>query len=60
MFDKEIFQHIPLGKKVSLEHDIFPSLVKKGIFGFKTQQPLFDIGTPERLEFARANLLKIF
>ena len=57
-FNKEIFQYIPPKKKSSLEQDIFPSLIKKGVSGFQTNQPLFDIGTPERLNFAKANLLK--
>lgn len=57
-FNKEIFQYIPSPKKSSLEQDIFPSLIKKGVSGFQTNQPLFDIGTPERLNFAKANLLK--
>ena len=57
-FDKKVFRHMPSGKNSSLEHDIFPGLVKEGISGFHTRQPLFDIGTPERLEFAKANLLK--
>ena len=57
-FNKEVFQYIPSKKKSSLEHDIFPSLIKKGVSGFQTNQSLFDIGTPERLNFAKANLLK--
>ena len=58
VFDKEVFRHIPSGQSSSLEHDIFPRLIKKGVSGFHTHQPLFDIGTPERLEFAKINLLK--
>jgi NDP-sugar pyrophosphorylase family protein len=58
VFNDEIFQHIPSDKNSSLEYDIFPNLIKKGVSGFSTHQPFFDIGTPERLNFAKANLLK--
>ena len=58
MFDEKVFRQIPSGKASSLEHNIFPDLVKKGISGFLVHQPLFDIGTPERLEFAKVELLK--
>lgn len=54
--ERNIIEQIPAGKKLSLEYDIFPSLVKKGFFGFTTTQRLFDIGTPERLEIAKNNL----
>lgn len=56
IFNKQILDNIPDGKKVSLEQEIFPSLAGKGLFGFPTQNRLLDIGTPERLEIAR-NLL---
>ena len=58
VFNDEIFQHIPSDKNSSLEYDIFPNLIKKGVSGFSTHQPFFDIGTPERLNFTKANLLK--
>jgi len=58
MFDEKVFRQIPSGKASSLEHNIFPDLVKKGISGFLVDQPLFDIGTPERLELAKVELLK--
>ena len=58
VFGKEVLQDIPPGQNSSLEHEIFPGLMAKGLSGFQIQKPLFDIGTPERLEFAKANLYK--
>ena len=57
IFNKTILGHIPTGQKVSLEQEIFPSLIGKGLFGFTTQSQLLDIGTPDRLELARKILI---
>lgn len=46
--------HIPDRRSCSLEYDVFPSLLIKGIGGFVTPEPLYDIGTPERLNAFRA------
>lgn len=59
IFNKNVLNHIPIRKKVSLEHEIFPSLTGKGLFGFTTQSQLLDIGTPERLERARQLLIEL-
>lgn len=47
-FSKNIFDYMNQQKKFSLELDIFPELIKHAFFGFKIDQPLIDIGTPER------------
>lgn len=59
IFNKKVLDHIPPGKKVSLEQEIFPSLTGKGLFGFTSQSRLLDIGTPERLERARQLLIEL-
>ncbi|OHB68247.1 MAG: hypothetical protein A2W17_05745 [Planctomycetes bacterium RBG_16_41_13] len=57
IFNREIFSFIPENKKNSLEVDLFPKLVKhKDIYGFRTQERLFDIGTPERYAIAKKYL----
>ena len=44
-------QFLPETEKFSLEHDVFPVLVRKGLcFGFATDSELLDIGTPDRLK----------
>ena len=36
----------------SIEYDIFPGLIESGLYAYKTDQKIKDIGTPERLAFA--------
>lgn len=41
----------------SLEMEVFPKLINRGLlFGLKTSQRFYDIGTPDRLEIARSVL----
>lgn len=49
IFEPEILNHIPSGKKVSVERDIFPGLLEAGFVlgGYRTQGVFIDIGTPE-------------
>src|SRR3989338_4964593 len=34
--------------RFSLEHDFFPRLIKQTFYGFVTDEPFYDIGTPQR------------
>jgi D-glycero-alpha-D-manno-heptose 1-phosphate guanylyltransferase len=56
IFNKSLLAQIESEKNVSLEYDLFPSLVGNGMFGYVTEANLLDIGTPEKLSIAR-NLL---
>ncbi|MDB4805124.1 nucleotidyltransferase family protein [bacterium] len=40
-------ESIPEGRTVSLEHEIFPSWVEHGIYGYCSNNRFLDIGTPE-------------
>jgi NDP-sugar pyrophosphorylase family protein len=51
--DVRFLDHIPNHHPCSLEHDVFPALLEKEIRGFVTRAPLYDIGTPERLNAFR-------
>lgn len=51
--DTEVWQEIPTGRPCSLEREIFPSLLGRGLRGWIAPAELFDIGTPERLESFR-------
>ncbi len=44
---------IPEGRAVSIETEVFPALAGRGLFAFPTRAPVYDIGTPERLEAFR-------
>ena len=50
----EYLDRIPQATPCSLERDIFPVLVAHSLYGYPCQPPLYDIGTPERLEEFRS------
>jgi D-glycero-alpha-D-manno-heptose 1-phosphate guanylyltransferase len=53
LFDRQILKEIPHNMKLSLEYDLFPKIIEKGIYGYVADKRLFDIGTPERLNILR-------
>jgi len=54
--DTELWRDIPAGKACSLENDVFPSFLTRGLRGWIAPSELFDIGTPERLELFRRRM----
>lgn len=56
--ERRVFALIPEGRASSLEKDVFPVLVPKGLYAFPSTKPLHDIGTPERLEEFRRLLAR--
>jgi mannose-1-phosphate guanylyltransferase len=54
MFKRAVFEHIPDGP-ASLEKDVFPQLLKEGIFAVRQDGMFIDIGTPD--DYARAQTL---
>jgi len=57
LLDRDVVEKIPEGKMVSLEREIFPGLIDKGLYGVKRDGLFIDIGTPESLNEA-GNILK--
>lgn len=53
-FSNAVFRYIPAEARFSLEYDLFPSMIGKGIYGYVVDTEVIDIGTPERLEKAKA------
>ena len=47
MLNKQLFKPMPDAKPFSLEKDFFPSLIGKGLHGYKEEAEFIDIGTPE-------------
>lgn len=47
LINKSIIKKIPVDKKISLEKDIFPTLIEKRFYGYKVNDNFIDIGTPE-------------
>jgi D-glycero-alpha-D-manno-heptose 1-phosphate guanylyltransferase len=50
IFNHHAINSFPPHKKISLEYDVFPSFVGKGLYGYVNHVRLFDIGTPQRLD----------
>ncbi|MEK9140449.1 MAG: sugar phosphate nucleotidyltransferase [Nitrospirota bacterium] len=49
VFNRSAIASIPASQPYSLEADWLPTLLPLGVYGFVSQAPLYDIGTPERL-----------
>ena len=47
LIERSLIGEIPEGRPLSLERDVFPSWIGAGLYGFETQGPFIDIGTPE-------------
>lgn len=48
----------PSGTRVSIERDLFPSLVHRGLYGYKAAGYWLDIGTPDRYMQATVDILE--
>jgi mannose-1-phosphate guanylyltransferase len=49
IIEREVLDEMaPAGTKVSIERDVFPALVGRGLFGHEVSGYWLDIGTPER------------
>jgi len=56
VLDPEIFDYIPGGRPVSIEHEVFPKLAEEGkLFGHEFKEIWIDIGKPA--DYLRANWL---
>lgn len=55
---RSIIEAIPPGQTVSLERDIFPSLIGNGLYGFPQPGKFLDIGIPADLHAASAFLFR--
>lgn len=51
-FAREVIEMIPENQPVSLEYDVFPKLIGRGLCAFPSEGRFLDIGTPE--DFALA------
>ncbi len=56
VFDRSVLSRIPAERPSSIETDLLPALLPQGLYGFVTDAPLFDIGTPERLTQFRTHV----
>ena len=47
LFKRNVLSLIPSSTNYSLEYDLFPRMVGKGLYGYQTDETLIDIGTPK-------------
>lgn len=47
VLDRRLWQEIPSDRAVSLEREVFPQLVGRGLHGIQMDGPFVDIGLPE-------------
>ena len=56
VLDPEVFDYIPSGRPVSIEHEVFPKLAEEGkLFGHEFKEIWIDIGKPA--DYLKANRL---
>lgn len=48
VLQREILELVPPDQNVSIEREVWPRLIGKGLYGFPAQSYWLDIGTPER------------
>ena len=47
LLTRRMLAEVPVGRPVSLEREIFPSWIGRGLYGFRNTERFVDIGTPE-------------
>lgn len=57
VLEREVLDAIPAGRAVSVEREVFPTLVDNGLYGYEANAYWLDIGTPERYLQATHDIL---
>jgi mannose-1-phosphate guanylyltransferase len=57
VLERSVVDMVPPGRAVSIEREVFPELVGKGLYGYAADDYWIDIGTPERYLEATYDLL---
>jgi mannose-1-phosphate guanylyltransferase len=59
ILEREVLDSMaPAGTNISIEREVFPTLVRRGLFGFEARGYWLDIGTPERYLQATFDILE--
>lgn len=53
LLERSVLEEIPTGRMVSMEQEIFPTLLDRAFFGCEFEGAWIDVGTPERLLHAQ-------
>jgi NDP-sugar pyrophosphorylase family protein len=54
LLSRAVLESIPAERPVSVEHDVFPRWVGRGLFGYRAEGAFIDIGTPDSYAAARS------
>jgi mannose-1-phosphate guanylyltransferase len=58
VLERSLVESIPAGRMVSIEREVFPRLVGRGLYGHRLEGYWMDIGTPERYLQASWDILE--
>jgi NDP-sugar pyrophosphorylase family protein len=58
LFSRASLDTIPSGRAVSLERDLFPRWIGRGLYGYRSEGRFLDIGTPEAYAIAEQFLAR--
>jgi mannose-1-phosphate guanylyltransferase len=57
VLERKVLAAMPAGERISIERDVFPTLVGHGLHGFEARGYWLDIGTPQRYLQATYDIL---
>ena len=58
LLERSVLEEIPAGREVSIEREIFPNLIERGLYGIRLEGYWIDIGTPTRFLEANWDILE--
>jgi mannose-1-phosphate guanylyltransferase len=58
LLERSVLDEIPPDKEVSIEREVFPRLIGKGLYGIRLEGYWIDIGTPDRFLEANWDILE--
>ena len=53
LLQRAVLESIPSGRAVSVEREVFPAWIGRGLYAFRTAGKFLDIGTPESYAVAQ-------
>jgi histidinol-phosphate phosphatase family protein len=59
LLSREVLEALPAATPFSVEREFFPSLLERGLGGYRVRAPFIDIGTPQSLASAEAFFARI-
>jgi NDP-sugar pyrophosphorylase family protein len=54
LLHREVIERLPRGQPVSIEREVFPTLVGRGLYGYRSRGRFLDVGRPESYQMADA------